>query len=245
MFTRSISRTEAAPTPMLTARWRIFTTRRSRSAPLSCLESSTPGMARWSGGMTTAHATTGPASGPRPTSSTPAMNGPTMPRSSRSIGFHRSRAMGRVPSRPLLGGGSSRLGHAHLLFADARGLTGEIAEVVELCAAHTAAAHYYDLGEHRAVHREDALDADAVGNLAHGEGLAHTSAATSDANALEGLNALLFAFTDADVHPQGVAGTEAGDVSKPLFLGFDECMHMTLVGRGRPGKDEFGGRLGK
>src|SRR6185437_14307566 len=206
MFTRSISRTEAAPTPMLTARWRILVASRSRSAPLSCLESSTPGMARWSGGMTTAHATTGPASGPRPTSSTPAMKGPTMPRSSRSIGFHRSRAMAPSPPCRLLGGGRSRFGHAHFLFADAGRLAGEIAEVIELRAAHAAAAHNYDLGKHRAVHREDALDADTVRNLADGEGLAHPGAATGDADALEGLDALLLTFTDADVHPQGVAG---------------------------------------
>ena len=46
-------------------------------------------MARWSGGMTTAQATTGPARGPRPTSSTPAISGPPAARSSRSIALQR------------------------------------------------------------------------------------------------------------------------------------------------------------
>src|SRR6476660_5973620 len=58
MLTRSISRTEAAPMPTDTAVSRIFAARRSRSPAVSFLESSTPRIARWSGGITSAQATT-------------------------------------------------------------------------------------------------------------------------------------------------------------------------------------------
>ena len=54
------------------------------------------------------------------------------------------------------------------------------------------------------------------------------AAATRDAHALERLNALLFAFLHAHVDAKGVAGAERRDVTEPLFLGFDEGMHMTL-----------------
>src|SRR5262249_12577612 len=136
-------------------------------------------------------ATTGPASGPRPTSSTPAINGPTVRRSSRSIGVHRSRPMG--PAGSLLGRRGARLrdGDARLLLANTRRLAGEIAEVVELGATDAPAAQDDDLGEHRAMHGEDALDADTVRDLADGERLADPGAAAGDADALERLDALL------------------------------------------------------
>ena len=89
MLIRSISRADAAPSADRHARERITAASRRRSCGLSCFESSTPAIARWSGGMITAHATTGPARGPRPTSSTPASNGPNSARRARSIPLHR------------------------------------------------------------------------------------------------------------------------------------------------------------
>src|SRR5438105_15306031 len=102
-------------------------------------------MARSSGGMMTAQATTGPANGPRHTSSTPAMHGPSGRRSSRSMPLHRDRC--RVPrATALLGGGACfRNDHAHLLLLDARGFAGEMTQVVEFRAAHAAAAQHFDL----------------------------------------------------------------------------------------------------
>src|SRR5689334_8454056 len=103
--------------------------------------------------MTMAQTTTGPARGPRPTSSTPAMWREPAWRS------ERSRAL-QPPAKEL----RLRLArdgdlHAGLLLGDARGLAGHFAEVEELRAAHTATAHDLDLGEHRRVEREDTLDA--------------------------------------------------------------------------------------
>src|SRR5689334_18242479 len=240
MLSRSISRTDAAPTPIASARERIFVASRSRSSGESCFESSTPRMTRSSGGMMMAHATTGPASGPRPTSSIPAMSGPTDRRRSRSMVLQRSRRGdgASVRSRPSGGGSSARdtcraqllrgrrarFRHrdAHLLLLDAGRLAGEMTKVVQLGATDASAADDVNLGEHRAVHGEDALDTDAVGDLAHGERLADTTAAARDADALEGLDPLLFAFLHAHVDAERVTSAEGRNIAEPLFLGFDE-----------------------
>src|SRR3954470_6088510 len=115
----------------------------------------------------------------------------------RRAGHARSCSSERCPCSPscelLRCGRSTRTGDG-LLLADARGLAGEVTQVVELGAAHAATTDDIDVGQHGAVQREDALDADAVGNLADGEAGADTRATTRDADTLERLNALLFAF---------------------------------------------------
>ena len=55
------------------------------------------------------------------------------------------------------------------------------------------------------VQRENALDADAVGNLAHGEGGAVASAVDLDDDALEGLDTLFFALSHFDLEARCVA----------------------------------------
>src|SRR5450759_971946 len=119
-----------------------------------------------------------------------------------------------------------------LHFLDARRLAGQVAQIVELGAAHTTPAHDIDVGEHGAVQREDALDADAVGDLADGERLADTDAAAGNAHSLERLDALLLPFLDAHVHANGITGAEHWKIAEPLFLGFDENMHTSLGAEG-------------
>ena len=75
------------------------------------------------------------------------------------------------------------------------------------------------------MHGKDALHADAVGDLAHREGLADPCAAPRNADAFERLEPLLVAFLHAYVHAQRVARPERGDGLEPLFLGFDEGVH--------------------
>src|SRR5438046_1068707 len=82
-------------------------------------------------------------------------------------------------------------------------------------APHAPATHDRNLGEHRAVHGENALDADAVGNLPHGERLAHAAAATRNADAFERLNALLLTFFYTDVDAQCVTGAEGRNGAEP------------------------------
>src|SRR5579862_2465636 len=211
MLTRSISRTEAAPRPTETAVSMMMADSRSRSGPDKRLESSTPRMARWSGGMTTAHATTGPASGPRPTSSIPAMYGPSWPRRSRSMAFHRR-------ATPLFGSRRLRNQNAHPLFLDPARLASEATEIEQLGATNATTANHRDLSEHRTMRREDPLYADTVGNLAHGERRAHSTPAATDAHTFEGLHALLIALTDAHAHLERIAGAEGRQVFQPLFL---------------------------
>ena len=77
--------------------------------------------------------------------------------------------------------------------------------------------------------REDALDTDTVRDLPDGEGRAHSAPTLRDADTFERLESFLVALADADVDTERVAGAERGDViAEPLFLGFDEGMHMTL-----------------
>src|SRR5688572_19867863 len=209
MFSVSISRTEAAPTPKATARSRMRTQSFSRSLRVSRFESSTPRRAGTPGGMMTADATTGPAREPRPTSSTPAISSTPDRRSSRSIPLQRAyRGSRRPPVTSLLLGGVLR---ARLLRANARCLATQLAEVIQLRAPDLSAPHDRDVADHGAVHGEDALDADAVRDLADGEGLADTAAAPGNADALECLKALFLTFLDPHVDSQRVAGTERSE----------------------------------
>src|SRR4029077_10529216 len=77
--------------------------------------------------------------------------------------------------------GSPGLAAALLLLGDARLLAAQAAQVIQLGAAHLAAAHELDRVDHRRVEREYALDAFAVGNLAHRESLVDAAARAGDA----------------------------------------------------------------
>ena len=109
-----------------------------------------------------------------------------------------------------------------------------MAQIIELRATDASATNDLNVGEHRAVHREDALHANAVRDLSHGERLAHTTSTPRNADALESLNALLLTFLYAHIDAQRVACTEGRNSAKPLFFGFDEWMHMTLGARNAP-----------
>ena len=95
---------------------------------------------------------------------------------------------------------------------DARRLAAQAAQVIELGAAHLAAAHQLDRVDHRRVEREHALDALAVGNLADREVLLDAAAGAADADALVGLDAGALAFDHLDVDDHGVARLEVRNV---------------------------------
>ena len=82
MLKRSISRESAMPTAQEADCSLIQSARRSRFLAVSSFESLMSGL-KAPGSKTTAAATTGPASGPRPTSSTPATH--RKPRESASV----------------------------------------------------------------------------------------------------------------------------------------------------------------
>src|SRR5262249_45668662 len=95
------------------------------------------------------------------------------------------------------------------LLAQARGLAGEVAQVVELRASDATAAHDFHALDARRVQGEGPLDAHAVGDAADGEGGPRPFAALADDDALERLQPLLLALDDFHVHAHGVTGGEA------------------------------------
>src|SRR5690606_27510961 len=84
--------------------------------------------------------------------------------------------------------------------ADAGSLATQLAQIVELRAADAATPDNGQRLDRRRVQREDPLDAHAVRDLAHREGLADLPALARDADALEDLDALLVALAHPDVH---------------------------------------------
>src|ERR1700682_5739519 len=112
--------------------------------------------------------------------------------------------------RKLLADGSRSGGlrAIRLLLDDAGRLAAQIAQVIQLGAAHLAAAHHGDRIDHRRHHREYAFHALAVGNLAHRETLIESAAGAADADAFIGLHAPAVAFDHLDVDDHGVAGSE-------------------------------------
>src|SRR5690606_34254481 len=111
-------------------------------------------------------------------------------------------------SRPDCSGRRGRLA----TLPDLGGLAVQVAEVVQLRTTHVTALDNLDLGDVRRVHRERTLHADTEGDLAHGEGLADTTALAADDHAFEHLVALAVALDDADVDLQRVARAKVGDV---------------------------------
>src|SRR5262245_36559920 len=190
MLMRSISTGSAAATAQVTACLTIDSYSCSRSAAGTAFESQTPGMCR-SGCRTTAPATTGPARQPRPTSSVPA----TYTNPARRSAFSRVRVAGTRVTRPLLLGA----------VLHARRLALQIAQVVELGAAHARRLGHFHLLDRRRVQRKNALDPLAERHLAHRERRAGAAAMNADDDALEDLDALLVAFAHFHVHLHRIA----------------------------------------
>src|SRR3954452_15555755 len=98
---------------------------------------------------------------------------------------------------------ADRGGAIGLLLNDAARLAAQIAQVIQLGAAHLAATHHLDRVDHRRHHGEYAFHAFAIGNLANGEALIQPAAGTADTDASIGLNARAVAFDHLDVDDHG------------------------------------------
>src|SRR3954454_25128879 len=97
----------------------------------------------------------------------------------------------RPEARNSLADGGGAIG---LFLDDARRLAAQVAQVIQLGAAHLAAAHDLDRVDHRRHHRKYPFDAFAVANLAHREALIEPTAGTADADAFIGLYARAVTF---------------------------------------------------
>src|SRR6185312_3240028 len=104
------------------------------------------------------------------------------------------------------------LGHQLALgldvLGDAARLAAQVAQVIELGAAHDALTDDLDFPDVRAVEREHALDALVEADLAHGERGVHAGVLAGDALAFVDLNALAVAFLHLEVHPERIARLE-------------------------------------
>src|SRR5213075_1389531 len=98
----------------------------------------------------------------------------------------RQRRGGRGPG----GSGAIAILAGAALALDAGGAALELAQVVEAGPPDAALLHDLDLLDAARVQGEDALDPDAVGDLADGEGGAGAAAAAIDHHPLEHLDAL-------------------------------------------------------
>src|SRR5690349_18305583 len=92
-----------------------------------------------------------------------------------------------------------------LPLVDARRLAATSAQIIELGAAHLAAAHDLDRVDHRRIERKHALDALAIRDLANREVLIEARAGAADADALVGLDAALLALDYLVVDEHGIA----------------------------------------
>src|SRR6516162_9471589 len=125
-----------------------------------------------------------------------------------------------------------------LPLGDARRLAAAAAQVIELGAAHLAAAHDSDGIDHRRIQRENALHALAVGDLAHREILVEAGARTPDADSLVRLDTGALALDYLDIDENGVARSElrdflaGGKLGHLLFFELLNEVHGTFsVGR--------------
>lgn len=86
-------------------------------------------------------------------------------------------------------------------------------DVVQFCLPDFRRADQFELGNQRGMQRENALDADALGNLADAKGGVLTLAvAVSNNKAFKNLDTFLVAFLNFLVDPDGLAGFYIGSL---------------------------------
>src|ERR1700722_17782888 len=123
------------------------------------------------------------------------------------------------------------------LFLNARRFARQVAQVIQLRAAHTAAPLDCDLGDARAVDRESALDALAVRNLAHRERGVEAAVAARYDHALVGLHALAIAFDHLDLHHHRIAGFERRHLAgHALCFEYLDNIHRRLLSPRTPSR---------
>ena len=137
-------------------------------------------------------------------------------------------------TRLFCGSSGGQLGGLGLLaggqvFLDAGSLAFQIAQVVQLAGADLAAALHFDRVDGGAVGLEHALDAEAMRDLAYGEGGVEAGVLLADDHAFIGLDALAVAFLDLHVDDDGVTGAEGGQFALDLG-GFEisQDVHVEL-----------------
>src|SRR5690242_579885 len=168
----------AAATAQAIARSRILAASTSLRSGSSCLLSFSPRIAT-SGERITAPATTAPNSDPRPTSSTPAINRYPRARNSCSrAAWHFQR--GFFAARDISGPSA-----ALDAFFQAGGLALELAQIVQLRAAHFAGAYEIDVIDQSRIEWENSFHTLSEADLADRYGLSHARVLAGDHGSFE------------------------------------------------------------
>src|SRR3954468_641590 len=198
---------------------RTRSARRARTEAGRILLSRSPRTALQPMGNTTAAATTGPARGPRPASSTPT---------------RRCSSAQTARSRTSVGRGAMR--SALALLPDSGGLAAQRAQVIQLRAAHPSPANQLDRGDRGAVDREEALDSHTRRDLADRKGLADAATPFRDDQPLERLKTLLVTLADPNHDPDGVSRIECRNVRAQALTGhFCQSFHGPVLPRSSVG----------
>src|SRR6184192_4761025 len=168
--------------------------------------------------MIAAPATTGPAQGPRPASSTPATVAYPRPNACRSK-TQRSRSafggFGRFFGCFSVGGDAA--GNDLTLLSDAGTLPNFPSKVIHLGSAHLAVADQVDPVDPGRVQQEATFDPNAMRDAADSEGLFGAAASAPDHDAFEDLHTLAIAFHDLGVHLHGVTRRQGRHLIPPGF----------------------------
>src|SRR5699024_9411291 len=115
-------------------------------------------------------------------------------------------------------------------FCNLGSLAYAAAQVVQLGAADLTVAHNLELCNVRGVYRERLLNANTVGNTAHGNRLIDARVLLVHDNALKNLNTLAVAFLDLRVYLNGITDLKLRQVALELLLGqyFDQ-IHLSVI----------------
>src|SRR5690606_2960474 len=111
---------------------------------------------------------------------------------------------------------------AAYLFLDTCRLAGALAQEVQLGATYVTATLDLDAVDQRAVRLEYTLNANTVGNLAHGKGRVQAAVALGNHHTLERLDTLAITFLHLHVDGNGVARAEF------RYVGFQLCVFNVL-----------------
>src|SRR5215813_8477490 len=101
---------------------------------------------------------------------------------------------------------------------DSCGLAAQRTQVIQLRPTHLTPACDLNGFDSGGVNGEGPLDADAVADLPHREGLASAPALPADDDALEHLDPRAVALGDPHVHAKRVTGPERWDIRSDLCL---------------------------
>jgi hypothetical protein len=161
-----------------------------------------PGTSKFSGSITAAD-TTGPARGPLPASSTPAI---TLYPLNMACFSKVNMSAGALPQVS-----------GKAFFFDSCSFATQISQIVKFGSSYTAPGHHFNFVNGRRIQGEDSFNTYAAGNFSNGKAGTGKAFGFFDNHALENLDTLLFTFPDFYMNLYGIPGVEIRDIKAHLF----------------------------